>query len=201
MIKIFGFDISKLSDNDFMKLYKNLNPIRKERADHIKDPKAKRLSIAAGALLQYAVSKASGLPVQMIKLDETENGKPYAKNVKIHFNLTHTENLVLCAVSDNAVGIDAEKKRFVNVGVAQKYFTQKEREYISENKLKEVTRFFEIWTKKEAYVKMLGTGVRDFLSFDSTEEKISTVKQGDYIISVTSEKFPEIEYVKNSAFN
>lgn len=196
MLKIFGCDVSKISDSDFVILYKSLCNERKEKADRIKDVKAKKLSICAGALMQYSLSKVTGVPSAMLRYKTDENGKPYVENIKVHFNLAHSYNLVLCAVSDNPIGIDTERIRQVNTDIAKKYFTKREMEYVLENKIQEVNRFFEVWTKKEAYVKMLGTGISDFLTFDSLSKKISTKRYGGYIISVTSEKFPEIEYVK-----
>lgn len=196
MLKIFGCDVSKISDSDFVKLYKSLCAGRKEKADRIKDLQAKRLSICAGALMQYSLLKVTGIPHTLLRYKTDGNGKPYVENVNVHFSIAHSYNLVLCAVSDTPVGIDAEKIRQVNTDIAKKYFAQKEREYVLENKNKDTIRFFEIWTKKEAYVKMLGTGISDFLTFDSLNKKISTKKYGEYMISVTSEKFPEIEYVK-----
>lgn len=196
MVRIFGCDVSKMADNDFLMLYKSLCSGRKEKADRIKDMKAKKLSICAGALMQNSLSKVTGIPSAMLRYKTDDNGKPYAENIKVHFNLAHSYNLVLCAVSDNPIGIDTERIRQINTDIAKKYFTKREQEYVLENRINAVTRFFEIWTRKEAYVKMLGTGISDFLTFDSLNKKISTKKNGDYIISVTSEKFPEIEYVK-----
>ncbi len=196
MVKVFGCDVTKISDVDIAKSYKTLCSERKEKANRIKDVKAKKLSICAGALMQYSLSKITGLPREMIRYKTYDNGKPYAENINLHFSLAHSSNLVICAVSDSPIGVDAEKIRHVNTDIARKYFTQKERGYVLENKSKAISRFFEVWTRKEAYVKMLGTGITDFLTFDSLNETISTKKIGDYIISLTCEKFPEIEYVK-----
>ena len=102
---------------------------------------------------------------------------------------------MVIAVSECSVGVDAEKIREVDIRV-KKRFTKAEAEYIGYD----IVRFFEIWTKKEAFLKQKGVGLKGGLqSFCVTENaKISTFNYNDYIISVCFEK-ENTEYKKITA--
>ncbi|MBE7058040.1 MAG: 4'-phosphopantetheinyl transferase superfamily protein [Ruminococcaceae bacterium] len=75
------------------------------------------------------------------------NGKPYA--AYINYNISHSGNIVICAVSDDSVGCDVELVRNVKRDVADKYFTENEKKL----------DFFKVWTAKESYLKMTGEGI------------------------------------------
>lgn len=130
----------------------------------------------------------------IIKTDK--NGKPYIEgNSEIHFNISHTDGLLVIAVSDYEVGIDAEKVREVDMRV-KKRFTKAEAEYVGES----INRFFEIWTKKEAFLKQKGVGLKGGLQSFSVLDKeinsrISTFFMGDFVVSVCFYK-QNMEYIK-----
>ncbi len=126
-----------------------------------------------------------------------EKGKPYIEGKpEINFNISHTDGLLVIAVSDYSVGVDAEKIREVDMRI-KKRFTKAEAEYIGESTI----RFFEIWTKKEAFLKQEGVGLKGGLNTFCVIEnaKISTFNYKDYIISVCFEK-ENTEYKKITAF-
>ncbi len=196
MLRVFGYDITRLTEKEFSTLYQKASKDRKRRVARSKSDIAKKRIIASGALMHYAASKYLGTPIKNSSFAATETGKPYLPDQNLHISLTHSGSLVLCAVSDSPVGIDAEKLRPVNPGVKEKYFTEKERMYIESDASKRDARFFEIWTKKEAYVKMLGTGLFDIKNFDVTEKDFTTKHVGDYIISVTTNEDFKIKYIE-----
>jgi phosphopantetheinyl transferase len=71
--------------------------------------------------------------------------------------------------------------------IAKGFFTTRERGYIASSE-DQSKAFFEIWTKKEAYIKHQGKGISiSFTSFDVLDERISqnmlTIKQREYIVS------------------
>jgi len=128
----------------------------------------------------------SSLAQKYLQLEEKEiifekdkNGKPFLKGVEnFYFNISHSDRYVVCAVSDEPVGVDVEKIRPVKLRLADRFFTEQERRYVynAENEASQYQRFFEIWTRKEAFVKMDGRGLRIPLdSFDvlTPEEGVS----------------------------
>jgi|GEM_PF-1950433 len=83
----------------------------------------------------------------------------------IHFNVSHSNEWSVLAISDKPVGVDIEKEREINVDELSSFFTPQEREYIIEGKTESRrARFFEIWTLKESFIKACGLGMRIPLS-------------------------------------
>ncbi len=125
---------------------------------------------------------------------KTEKGKPYFKNISdLFFSISHTDSLTVIAVSDCEVGIDAEKIRKADLRVLRR-FLKEESDYV--NACDSDRRFFEIWTKKEAYLKYKGTGLSGGLqSVNVLNLPIKTFGFEDYIISVCGEKEYEKEKV------
>ncbi len=109
------------------------------------------------------------------KLVKGRNGKPaWPGDGDIYFNITNTGGLVACVLSDVEVGIDAEKPHTIRMPVVRRCCTPEETAYILgegdlagirmlESLISQETvlsRFFQIWTLKESYVKMTGEGLR-----------------------------------------
>ena len=170
MLKLYCFDISVMSDEEFLRMYQSLDKARKQKIDRLKQEPDRRLSAAAGMLARRAISHHFGIDPKEISFRLGKNKQPYADGLDIHFSLSHSGELAVCAISDKPVGIDVEKIRDVNFGVAKKCFTKKEKDYVFSDKRKRQRRFFEVWTKKEAYAKRRGMGVAQFLSFDVTDD-------------------------------
>jgi 4'-phosphopantetheinyl transferase len=79
----------------------------------------------------------------------------------LHFNLSHTEDLVAMAVCRHVrVGIDVEKLSSVSLAVADRFFSAAE---VAELRAlpadTQPRRFMQLWTLKEAYLKAVGTGL------------------------------------------
>lgn len=132
----------------------------------------------------FVISKASELLNTNANLEicADENGKPYFKNrPDFHFNISHSGNLIAVAFSSSPVGVDIEKLRDANLKIAKRYFSSEEKDYV-----KNYQDFFYVWTRKEAYLKRTGTGLRQSLSSFSVLDNntIKTFKADDYIVSV-----------------
>lgn len=88
------------------------------------------------------------------------DGKPYFADFPgVHFNLSHSGNYAVCAVSDHAVGVDIQAPAEVKEALVRYCCTDAERLLI-ENSISPSAIFTEIWSWKEAFVKMTGEGLR-----------------------------------------
>jgi len=92
-----------------------------------------------------------------------EHGKPYLECQSLHFNVSHSRDCILYAISRSApVGIDVEycEKDIDCVSIAKQFFQQNEYVRLLELSEKDrVLEFYRCWTRKEAILKAMGTGL------------------------------------------
>lgn len=96
---------------------------------------------------------------------KSKSGKPYVNYPNLYFNISHSGNYWICGIADKPVGVDIEMitKREHSKLVAV-YFSHEEKMYVSKKKNE---GFFEIWTLKEAYSKLLGESIFKNLKFNA----------------------------------
>lgn len=123
--------------------------------------------LAARVLCRATLSRYTGVDPSHWRFGESVYGKPTLvepDNYKsLRFNLTHTDDLVICIVSRaGEVGVDAEEtSRSVDVLPLARYFLSRRQEarLASLPACDRAARFFEQWVLKEAYVKATGKGL------------------------------------------
>ncbi len=79
------------------------------------------------------------------------------------FNLSHSGMYVAAAFGTEDIGVDVELMRTGKQKIAQRFFAEDERKYLEKCWTDEA--FTGIWTRKEAYIKAVGTGIA--MSLDS----------------------------------
>ena len=129
-----------------------------------------RFVVAHGAL-RTILSGYLGIPPGSVRFEATESGKPFVPGASLAFNLSHSDALALCAVTvAGQVGVDVERLRRVDDegSIVQRYFAPGEvRQYESVRTPERTAAFFSTWTRKEAFVKALGSGFhRELSSFE-----------------------------------
>ena len=75
-----------------------------------------------------------------------------------YFSISHSKLGIAVAISDEPIGIDIEAIRPLNEGLVQKTMNPQEQAQIAAAANPE-QEFIRLWTRKEAYVKMQGTGI------------------------------------------
>lgn len=190
MLEIYHYDISGMSDEEFEKMYFASDKNRKAKADKLKKDPAKKLSIASGELARKIIAQKFNIDKEDVRFRVDKSGKPYIEGIDVNFSISHSGTIALCAIADAPVGVDIEKIRDVDLSIAKKHFAPDEQDYVFEKLSLSKQRFFEIWTRKEAYVKMLGKGISSFPEFSTMgDARITTHIRNKYIVSVvTTEK-------------
>ena len=195
----FKFNINNLSFVDYEKWFALMTEDKKERINKMRFKDDKKRSVIGEMLAKKAISDISGIPVENIILKTTPNEKPYIENSVIHFNISHCEDWVVCAIHNKPIGVDIEKIRPVNLKIAKRFFTADEQNYVFSGIPKEedfdktadsdmLKRFFEVWTGKEAYLKYKGTGITDSLNTLSVNENnLKTEYFDDYVVRIYTE--------------
>lgn len=132
------------------------------RANRFHFPIHRQRFIAARSTLRLILSQYLPLSPDRIVFSYTDHHKPYLKETRLTFNLSHTHDIALYAITmDHAIGIDIEKiQDTYNPSVAKRYFSVEENNALL--KLSEKDRlpsFYRIWARKEAMIKAVGKGL------------------------------------------
>ena len=149
-VDIFIMKIDDVSDAPI------LDAKRAEYIEKATDPRTRRERRAAWQLLLTGL-KARGIDPEKIEITREECGR--WTSPEVCFSLSHTRDAVAVAVADKPVGIDIEeiKERDITA-LSRRALTEREREELDMAPPEEsLTRFYEIWCKKEAYFKTLGS--------------------------------------------
>ena len=114
------------------------------------------LCLGAGLLLEHALLQAGASDLSLHCL---ANGKPVLANEpNIHFNLSHSGTMAVCALSDHPVGVDVEILQKAEPGVMNMCFRHDEQEWIRRSDYPDHA-FTRLWTRKESYLKLSGEGL------------------------------------------
>lgn len=136
-----------------------LNTEEQARADRFWAEADRSAFIAGRRLIRDAL--AIWLGVEDVPLAVDALGKPYCPlSGAPEFNVSHSGGWVALAMSLNgSVGVDIEslERKVDQTALANRFFSESERQYVLEGSPE---AFFEIWTRKEAYLKATGLGIR-----------------------------------------
>jgi 4'-phosphopantetheinyl transferase len=145
-----------------------LSPDERDRAGRLRlpGPRARFVS-ARGCLRRILGYYLDARPVDLI-FRYSDAGKPElagpAARRGIRFNLSHTADLALFAVAlDRELGIDIEHEaRPVNARrIADRFFAAEEAAWLRRLPPEDhLQAFYRCWTRKEAYAKAVGEGLR-----------------------------------------
>lgn len=169
-MKWYKFDIRELTSDDYLKWYALMSREKQARVDRFRFVNDKKRAVAGEMLARKAISEWCNVPENSMVFEQTETGKPYAKDLPVEFNISHSGDMVVCAVDDKLIGIDIEKIRPIDLKVAKHICTDEEliylfgctpadQNFIYTSDCEILTRFFKIWTAKEACCKQKGVGI------------------------------------------
>ena len=108
------------------------------------------------ALARYSLERLFGRCELILK----PHMKPEANLAGAYLSISHSVNVCAVAASDIPVGLDIElttRNADRLLKLAERFFSPDEFEYV---KAMPEQRFYEIWCKKESYVKYTGEGFR-----------------------------------------
>ena len=158
MNRIYAADINSIIDSgSYEYWYDQMSPERKKKIDAFKPQKNKLLSLAAGILLKRALENEG---IYSYEIVEKGAGKPYIKGREdVFFNLSHSGERAIIAVSDKEVGIDIQEKSHFQPGLIKRVFSESEilqAEHIGGDLDMLYTG---LWTDKESIMKYYGKGL------------------------------------------
>ena len=126
----------------------------------------RRRFMASRILLRRLMSAYLGNEPQEIEFSYGSSGKPSLvptpAGLPLHFNLSHSRDRVLVAIATTPVGVDLETPRRLGdfEGLARRFFSQGEVRALARIPASQrLDAFFTCWTRKEAYLKLIGRGI------------------------------------------
>ncbi len=142
----------EVEPEEWPRLFEQMDPSRQERCRRYRREADQKRCILADALARLALSEGTALAPGALAFAQTPEGKPYAVGLDRHFSLSHSGELVLCAVADFPVGADVQLRRPVSQTMTRRMARAGYRGEREED-------FFAWWVRQEAAGKLAGTGL------------------------------------------
>lgn len=138
----------------------------RQKSLQYRDLQARQQFLAGRCLARYAIAKCNPSSVHDLEFIYDINGKPYIQDSAWHFNLSHSGQVIACAIAPSEIGIDVEQTRSTieHLAIAQRYFSALEIAWLQKTSSPIAQKFTALWSLKEAYLKALGTGIAQDLS-------------------------------------
>ena len=140
-----------------------LSEEERERASGLLSGTHQRRFVVARGMLRQLLGRYLGQDPGAVAFSRGAHGKPFLPEGGLHFNVSHTHELALYAIArDREVGVDVEwmRPQVAHEQIAARFFSLEEQEALAQ--VPDVARqaaFYNIWTRKEAYVKARGDGI------------------------------------------
>ncbi len=139
-----------------------LNEEERARADRFKFATHRDRFTRGRGVLRHLLATSLGKRPEALVFSTGEQGKPYLPGEELHFNLSHSEDRAVLAISRlESIGIDIERyDRRVDIdGLSRRCFRAGEIARFEGMEEEEKQRaFFWVWTAKEARMKATGEG-------------------------------------------
>lgn len=178
-------------------LTKLLNLKEQDRAERFKVKKAKNNFIIARGVLRLLLAKYLCITPKEIVFKQNSYGKPLLNCEPIKFNISHANDYALFIFAKNYhVGIDVESVRndFDFIAIAQKFFSQQEiAALLNIPQEQQIQAFFNCWSRKEAFIKGIGTGI--FFALDKFAVEVCNKTSGKLKLDIDEEKLFELQSV------
>ena len=156
--------IGVVKENDYIDqryITDNFSPSEMERVYSKSSKESRKLTYLGILLLKHLMKNKLNAEVTIhypkldkpVLLNENKEISPY------DFSISHSNELVCCVASKDKVGLDVEKIRTVNFDIMPLVFTEDEINYVQDKTSNKNQAFFEIWTRKESFVKIIGKGL------------------------------------------
>lgn len=163
MVDVFGININEsIYKKNLNYIIRFISSSKAEKIMKFYDIRDSYRGALGEIIARYAICYRNGLKNQNIEFSISKDGKPnliFPK--KNFFNISHSGDWVICAISNNIVGVDVEMVRKPNLKIAKRFFSASEYEFLLGNSSKKEQEklFYKIWTLKESYVKADGRGL------------------------------------------
>lgn len=150
----------------------DLSEEERERARSFGSADTRERFLAARLALRRILSGYVAISPRELPLVRNAFGKPSLPGGP-EFNLSHAERVAVLAVAPSAVGVDVERVRPIPAAdrLAERWFDEAElRAWGAERRDARDVAFLRRWTRREAFVKAIGTGLAGLARYPTLDE-------------------------------
>ncbi len=165
-MRISKANICEFQNAFYQDAFLDLSESRKQKALRYHNDVDRLSCILGDYLIRKAVSEETGCDLHRVCIRHTKSGMPsiaYPEACGLYVSLSHSCGIVFAAIDSSPIGIDVEHIRDIDESVLKHTLSQDEWAFVGSSR----HRFFEVWTKKEAYFKSIGTGLSGCKSLKS----------------------------------
>ena len=169
VIDLWWYAYESVTDPDLLARHAALmTEDERARHDRFVFPRDRALFLATRALVRTTLSRYAAVDPAAWRFGTHGNGKPHVETpvlpTPLHFNLSNTHGLIVCAVSTTfaMIGVDTEPadRRSATVDLAHRYFSPGEEAALrAQPPAAQPRRFLSYWTLKESYIKARSLGL------------------------------------------
>jgi len=161
-MKIYMAKLSEcITRIDSNHLLSKIDSWKKERICRLRKDKDFERKLLGEMLIRDILVNEYDMREEAIVFSCNSYGKPYLSTERnIHFNISNSDDYVVCAIGSEELGIDIEHIMPIDPLVAESFFSAEEinnlKGYEGHKKLE---YFYRVWTIKESYIKALGKSI------------------------------------------
>ncbi len=198
-IDYFLVDVHKQSTIQLNEAIAILTPSEDSRRKAFKNEKLRNRYAIRTAMFRILLANQIGCDIKDLVINQNKYGKPFIADRSLHFNVSYSDDLAIYAFSNrDELGVDIEKLvPFPDETETAKHVMTSD-EYSRYRCLdgELATQFFyQIWTAKESYLKLLGVGL-------NIEPKQVLLKfSGKDIRSAKANQYPNAQIVPLHGFH
>ena len=182
-------NILDYTDAEYSKMYLNVPESIRNKIDNKKMLINKKQALLGYYLLRCLLREHYNIKDYPV-IDFNEYGKPFLVDIMLYFNISHSDNAVVCVVSEDNIGIDIEKVVDRNHKIYDFVCNEEELKKIN-NSVDNSLEFTKLWTQKESYLKYLGKGLgsnlKDLLTsidMKSFNTEVKIIGDETYVLSI-----------------
>ncbi len=173
---------------------RTLSDEERRRAERFRFERDRSRFVLARGILRTLLAEYSQCPPEALVFRYGAHGKPYVETYPFHFNLSHSGDIAVYAISQRCrVGTDVELIRPVREleSIARRVFTPREMAALHATPPENRTAlFFRVWTRKESVLKGVGSGLGAAVqTIDVLDDWVQLRSEQD----ATSTLSPEVE--------
>lgn len=185
MIEVYIVRIpNKIETRLFKQLLGYVSNEKRKKIENFHRKEDSYRGLIADLLVRSLIIRKYSISNEEIEFKNNLYGKPYLHNFSnFEFNVSHSGDWVVCAVDKFSIGIDVELIKPIEFEIAKSFFAEAEyNDLLSIEPLRKLDYFYDLWTIKESYVKVLGEGL--------------TIPLNSFLVK--KHDFKQIEIIKNN---